>query len=163
MLEQRIEVRSSGEGLKRCNPWEVLKILQDVNDHQERRKIVESSLGLSGNLSTRQSILIINLMIAYCQRAIDVYDEVEADAELMAMFPQYVPKWMHGGMDDLYKLALMSHGNRIYCRKRMDFQSDVSALFSKNGNQHRAALAEVAYANDERSLLRELEVLSRTK
>lgn len=162
--DPHIDIRAPGGGsFRRCNPWQVYKLLVGAKTHQERRGIVEASFGLVEKLSPRQGAIAIQLIVAYCERASEVYDSVAEDSEIMSFFPQITPEHL-AKMDDLYRLALLAHGNRIYHRKRMDSMADINAVLAgKDGGRHRAALAEVAYQNDEKQLLRELEVLSRTK
>ena len=66
-----------------------------------------------------------------------------------------------GALSDMEKTVLAHHGFRIRARERLEWMDDLSSLFGKEGNAHRANLSEIAYSNDPKQRDRNLERLSR--
>lgn len=150
----------SGESCA-CNPWEALKKIAEAKSPRQQREVIASEFSFPPgfNLTAHQSLSVVSAMLAYAKRGEEAYAAVATNAELLTMYPGLGLSDLRE-MDELEKMALLSHGYRIEARRRLNFQQDISAIFDKDSSL-RQELVRVAFCNDQKTMDKNLEVLSR--
>lgn len=55
--------------------------------------------------------------------------------------------------DEVEVIAILANLRALYCRRRIDYMDDVSAVIDgENGPRHKAALANIAFADEPETL-----------
>lgn len=151
----------SGER-KRCDPWEALQRASGAKTEREQRNVVARMFDFPDgfSLTPSQCLNLIAGMWAYVDHADEAYRAAATNAEILMLYGGAVTIRDLREMDDLEKLALLSHGYRLEARRRLDFQDDISSMLSKDTTL-RAELTRVAYADNQAEQDKRLEILSR--
>lgn len=112
-------------------------------------------------LSTARYLALCDQIHSFVRKVDEIYQSVELNAELLISYNGAISLDRMLSMTNLEKLAFLNHGRAREAATRLNFMADISAVVGKNGAAHRAELALIAFANDEDSLAKYLELISR--
>lgn len=142
------------------NPYRAQEAINTAKTLPEGRAALAKLIGIE-TLSTAQYLALCDHIHTFIQKVDAIYQSTELNAELLRLYRGAISLDRLASMSNLEKLAYLSHGRAGDATERLNFMADISAVVGKNGAAHRAELAAVAFANDEDSHARYLELISR--